>query len=219
MTPRYRTARSTLAAIALAVAFVAAVSAPTLVQAYPDTPPPGRTGAPSENTCRTCHSGTLNDGVATFELRNLPAAYMPGETYSLTVSLRRTGMARWGFSLTSLRDSDNAFAGSLSTGGSALLLIQSKSSRDYISQTTDFGSNDGTYADWTGGVTWTFDWTAPPAGTGTVTFYAAGVAANNDNSASSADDVYTFAVPLVENVTTDVTTTTWGRIKRVFMER
>lgn len=220
MTRRDTWPAALLASTIVVVGLLAGPPAPRSVGAYPDAPPAGRTGAPAENTCNSCHSGALNDGLGTFALVNAPTSYTPGQVYPITVSLGKAGKARWGFSLTTLKNSDNSFAGTLSTGGSPLLLIQTKSSKSYISQTTDYASNDGTYAGTADGpVTWTFQWTAPAAGTGGVTFYAAGVAADNDGGDGGGDDVYTIAVPMTESVVTAVSNTTWGKIKAAYLAR
>lgn len=49
--------------------------------------------------------------------------------------------------------------------------------------------------------TWTFQWTAPAAGTGTVTFYAAMNATNSSNS-SAGDMIYSSNLVLAEAPTT-----------------
>ncbi len=180
--------------------------------AYPDAPPLGRTGAPTENTCASCH-GTLNDGLGgVLEISGVPASYIPGQTYTLTISLTRTGKSRWGFEMTSLRDADDSYAGVLADI-SVYTGKGTRQSKDYIYQTNADGA-DGTYWNTNNGpVTWPVEWTAPAAGAGSVTFYAVGVAGNGDNNADSGDPVYTTSVTAAEEVTTPTTTTTWGWIK------
>ena len=67
--------------------------------AYSSVPPSSYTGAPSfgasipaEQTCASsgCHSGTnnLDDGQGTFKIV-APASYVPGQVYTITVSLKR----------------------------------------------------------------------------------------------------------------------------------
>ncbi len=195
--------------------FILLASIPALshrATAYETTPPAGRTGAPSETTCASCHSGGLNDGVGTLTIGGVPTAYTPGQKYSLTVSLARTGKSRWGFELTSLYATGNAFAGTLEAP-SNLTALQTKSSKVYVSDTIELGA-DGTFAGTANGpVTWTFDWTAPAAGGGSVVFYAVGVAANNDANDGSGDLTYTTNVTAAEGSPTPVSTVTWGWIK------
>jgi hypothetical protein len=185
--------------------------APSAVM-YQDAPPAGRTGAPGETTCASCHSGGLNDGQGTLTLTGIPSSYVPGTKYSVTVTLGRTGQSRWGFEVTSLRDSDDAMAGTLAAP-SNLTQILTKTSRSYVSHISGSGP-DGTFAGTANGpVSWTFDWTAPAAGTGAVTFYLVGVAADNDGNDGSGDRVYTTTVSFAEASTTAVRQTTWAWIK------
>jgi hypothetical protein len=141
--------------------------------------------------------------------------YAPGQTYALTVSLARSGQQRWGFQITSLFVSDDTYAGTLAST-SDFTRDDATVFRGYVSQTINTGA-DGTYAGTVGGpVSWTFDWTAPAAGGGTVRFYLVGVAADGDDGADSGDLVYTNHSVTSAEVPTTATTetgTTWGWIK------
>lgn len=201
---------------ALAGWLIAGPFAPTRATADSNLPPAKRTGAPGENTCNTCHNGALNDGVGTLSIVGVPSSYVPGQAYSLSVTLSRTGQSRWGFELTCLKTSDNSAAGS-STNTTLLTTTQVSSGKTYISQTTQNVPNDGTFAGvFNGPVTWSFQWTAPAAGAGQVRFYAVGVACDNDGDAGSGDLVYTTSTPSAEGSTTDVEATTWGKIKLIY---
>ena len=47
--------------------------------------------APSYNNCTSCHSGAINTGNGAVEILGLPAdGYVPGESYSLTISVSGT---------------------------------------------------------------------------------------------------------------------------------
>jgi hypothetical protein len=184
--------------------------------AYSDIPPSGRTGAPGEATCTSCH-GALNDGQGTLLLGGVPTSYIPGQHYTFTVSLSRAGATRWGFEVTSLFTTGGAYAGTLAAP-SNLTLFQTKTSKGYVSQTNTLGV-DGTFAGTSNGsVVWSFDWTAPAAGAGNVTFYLVGVAANFDDDAGPGDLVYTTAVSVTEGTTTAATTTnkSWGWLKSTY---
>jgi hypothetical protein len=138
-----------------------------------------------------------------------PGTYTPGQTYAIGVGVDGPGAARYGFELTAL-DASNLMAGTFtnltdSTGS------QSGGGRFYENQVTT--PKDGTFAGSPDGGAWVFAWTAPPQGTGTVTFYAAGVAANNDNGADSGDQTYTATAISAESGGTPVQRTTWGAIK------
>jgi hypothetical protein len=149
-------------------------------------PPDGRTGAPNESDCTVgCHNTySLNSGDGSFSINDVPVQYNPGETYSLSVSIQDSGQQKWGFELTVLDNSSSA--GTLIVTDSTNTQLSTATGRHYIKH-TNTGTFDGT-AD--GPVSWSFDWTAPSAGTGTVTFYAAGNAANS-GSGNKFDYIYT----------------------------
>ncbi len=167
------------------------------VHAYRGGPDPSRTGAPAlgavpvELTCNSagCHSGsTVNDGIATFQILDVPASYTPGQTYTIRVSLSRAGNSRFGFQLVAL-DQNGANVGTLATNDANTQLIAgdpgSWAGRNYIEHT-----RAGTATTATNQTIWTIKWTAPAVRGGKLTFYAAGNAANNDNG-TSGDFIYT----------------------------
>lgn len=154
-------------------------------QAMASGPPARYTGAPSEQTCTSCHGGTANTGAGQFTITGLPAHYTPGLTYQVTVQHTTTDSTRkrWGFQLTAL-DASNQMAGQFISNSSFTQTV-SQSGRQYIEH-----NSAGTQAGQTGGATWTFNWTAPAGDVGTITFYASGNQANN-NSSDSGDQIYT----------------------------
>ena len=194
-------------------------------QAFSSGPPAGYTGAPGEEpeACAECHvpadAGTGHISI------NAPQTYVPGQTYPITVTHTNPDPSRirWGFELTVLKNSDNTTAGSLQTKD-VLTAILSSGARTYIGHNGNFlgppppvDPQDGTFwGIFNGPVTWNFSWTAPPQGTGPVTFYAAGNAANGNNINDAGDQVYTKTLTLTEGSLTPVTTTTWGKIKQLF---
>jgi hypothetical protein len=149
--------------------------------------------------------------------------YVPGATDTIGVIVQNLGLGlgsgRWGFEATALLDNSNSMAGSFANIPFANTLIQSANGKSYISQTsngvtTQFDPNDGTlWGSPAGG--WIFEWTAPPPGSGPVTFYVTGVAANGDQAASASDTTYAFTLQLTE-AGTAVTPTTWGKIKQIY---
>ena len=109
-------------------------------------------------------------------------------------------------------------AGSLTTLSPVTTIQEIFDGKQYISHSSnefdDPPEPDGTYAGTADGpVSWSFMWTSPPAGSDTVWFYAAGNAANNNGNNGAGDFVYTANTFAVESPSTDVTTTTWGKIK------
>lgn len=144
-------------------------------------PPAGHTGAPGEATCLSCH--TVDPGPGQFTI-TAPQNYNPGQTYQIAVQHQSSDESRrrWGFQLTSL--AGNTPAGTLSNISGNTQIVQG-GSRTYIQH--NFA---GTFPNQGGGATWTFNWVAPAAGSGPVTFYAAGNQANNDGT-SDGDRILT----------------------------
>jgi hypothetical protein len=188
--------------------------APREAGANPTLPPPAVTGAPGENLCSDCHTGNaVNDGVGSVRIDGVPAAYTPSQTYVLTAVVQRSGQLRWGFELTALKNSDNTNAGAVAST-SAFTRTQAFSGRTYISHTTLNPGQDGTFSGSPAG-SWTFDWTAPAAGAGTVAFYAAGNAADGTGT-QLGDFIYSTTASSMEAPSTAVDATTWGKIKMVY---
>jgi hypothetical protein len=206
--------RATIAVVVLALVlggFSLDLTRPTSVGAKASMPDPGLTGAPSQSSCATCHNAGLNDGLGAILLFGVPPTYTPGQDYLVVAAISRDAMTRWGFEATALR-SGGQMAGSFGDSSNAVG-EQTQLGIEYVSQTTLEGF-DGTYAD-SLGAGWVFKWTAPPQGSGTVTFYAAGVGANHDNAATG-DYTYTTSASSIEGAATAVQSTTWGKIKQIY---
>ncbi|MCF8430221.1 MAG: T9SS type A sorting domain-containing protein [Bacteroidia bacterium] len=154
------------------------------VYTYSSNPPVATAGDPGNGNCTSCHSGSaITSGTAwsSIALTGLPTnGYIPGTIYTLTMNGNSAATSKNGFQLTSLNAS-NAMAGAItaSTGTG----LQTSSGITYISQS---GSNSSS---------WSFNWTAPLSGTGTVTFYAA-FNGSNANSGTGGDNIYlkTFSI-------------------------
>ncbi len=148
--------------------------------------PSSTTGAPGEVDCTTsgCHQSYIvnsGNGNVSIHFENGINSYTPGKTYTITVEVNQASLLRFGFQMVALKDKDNSNAGTFTpsdgsrnqvTPGYGIL-----SDRKYITYT--FKSTSATSV---GKDVWTFDWTAPQTDEGTITFYAAGIAANNDGN-------------------------------------
>ena len=131
----------------------------TMVLAYPNGAPAGKTGSPGDGSnCVSCHNGSAST-VTGWITSNIPAqGYTPGTTYAMTVTVTGTGAK--GFEV-SPQSVTGAQLGVLIAGTGNKLVGGTK----YVTQSTA-GPSSGTKV-------WNFSWTAPAAGTGTVTFYGA----------------------------------------------
>jgi hypothetical protein len=179
--------------------------------------PVGRTGAPplgpvsGELTCaiHACHEGNPTDQGGALRILGVPAVYVPGAVYPITVALSSVQTEsfpdrRWGFEVTAARLADGRGAGSFAAPG--LRVLVGSDSRVYV--THDPAALDPGGAS---PASWNLQWTAPAGDEGPVGFYAAGTAADG-NGLASGDWVYiagdtALAPPVAWR------RVTWGAIK------
>lgn len=137
-----------------------------------------RTGSPhaiaTGATCAACHNdGSFSPSLAIELLDNGTAVntYEPGKTYQLRYALSASSgtPSAYGIQSVVLEDGGNDNAGTFGSApaGTRIAPIQTRS---YFEHTTPSTAS-----------TFEVDWIAPDAGTGQVTVYASGVAANLDN--------------------------------------
>ena len=97
--------------------------------------------------------------VVTVSMSGQPASYNPGTTYTLQISV--SGNGNGGFSL-------DANKGTLSTGGVGIMAVKVNSAGNSATHTTNSYRS------------WSVDWTAPSAGSGSVQFDISAVSANGN---------------------------------------
>jgi len=131
----------------------------TGVMAYPSGSPAGYTGSPGDSHhCQSCHGGSTAT-VPGWITSNIPATgYVAGTVYTITATA--TGTGKKGFEV-SPQNVTGTQLGVLAAGTGSKLVGGTK----YVTQSSA-GATTGTKI-------WNFTWTAPAAGTGTVTFYGA----------------------------------------------
>lgn len=168
--------------------------------AFGNGSPGNRTGSPGDGgaTCTGCHSGTVNSGSAQINIitTTIPSSgYVPGQTYQISTTIMDMTSPAFGFEVTA-EDASNNTAGTFAanTSGASVKTILSNTSATHNGKASNTGS----------GQFWVYDWTAPSAGTGDVTFYTA-VNAVNNNGTTSGDLVYTTSVTVQEDVSTSIT--------------
>ena len=149
----------------------------------------GKTGSPGESDCTSCHAGTVNTGPGSVTITSpdlIGWAYTPGQTYTINVTITQASIPLFAFGFEAL-DASGANAGTLIITNSAETQIKnftvSPNSRANVVHKTDAGLTTGSH-------TFTFNWTAPSANIGNVTFYVAGMACDNDGG-TPGDDTYT----------------------------
>lgn len=187
---RVRGALVYLGAGAAAALALLALPAERAQAGFPDGPPLAHTGGFGEPTCRACHfDGDLDVEGGGLALGGIPAAYVSGEPYRITVTLRRGEMKRGGFEL-AVRFAEGAAAGR--QAGSLRALDE----RVKVTEGTPGGvqyatqARPGVQISEAGKIEWVVEWTAPSPAEGPVVFHAAANAANGDAS-QFGDFVYT----------------------------
>jgi len=165
--------------------------------------PASSTGAPGEVTCNTsgCHDdGVVNHGRGKLwlEIDELDYEINPGKVYNLTITISRSFTRRFGFELVALTE-DGKQAGSflLTDKSRTQLLTNDTELKDRMYLTYTY---PGTQALETDLGQWTAQWQAPKKVEGKITFYLAGVAANDDGS-DKGDEVYTYQKVLLPHAT------------------
>ena len=147
----------------------------------------GNTGAPGESgqTCGSCHNGggfgPVSGSLAVQEsgIATPVSSYVPGLVYDITLTTTASGSpSGYGFQMTAL-DGADAEVGTWSAPASNVQIETASAvgGRTYV-------EHNGV----TSSPVFSVQWTAPSAGTGTVTFYFGGNAVNLNNS-SSGDNV------------------------------
>jgi hypothetical protein len=181
------------------IAFAIIISTLSTTYSNPSGAPASVSGSPGDGnqTCAMsgCHSGNTVQVQAGMISSDIPAeGYIPGQNYTITVTINQAGISRWGFQV-SPQDPSGSKIGSMTltnTGQTRLI-----SSGRYITHTTSGNSGSS------GSKSWTFDWVAPVAGTGGFSFYASVMAANNDGGRSG-DKVFSDELAVNESTSTSI---------------
>jgi hypothetical protein len=142
--------------------------------------PGGKTGAPGDGSCTSCHSGTVQSGtgfqtvVMTNAAGTMVTSYNPGETYTVSVGMLTTN-AKNGFEIVALTPSNTA-AGTVAVINASTTKTVSFGGKTRITQKSGGTSLNN----------WSFHWTAPSTNVGNVTFYL-GTNTTNSNGSDSGD--------------------------------
>jgi hypothetical protein len=150
-----------------------------------------RTGSPvGTDQCGACHAGGSFSPSLTIQLKdlsdNLVTSYLPDSTYKLDIVFGGSTAPRYGYQAVALLNSNNNNAGTLTT-------LNTNSKINTLSSRT--------YAEHNGNVsaqTYELQWVAPSEGTGAVSFYSAGIAANNNTGTSGDSPVTATALSITE---------------------
>jgi hypothetical protein len=202
--------RFTLVTIPLIVALLLIQTKGNLVHSNGSGSPAGHTGSPSDGmTCTMsgCHAGTASVSPVQIISSNIPASgYIPGTQYTITATL--TGLTgvnnKCGFQI-SPQGPGGVLRGTPIITSTGTKIVSSK----YITHTNTGNTGTG------GSKTWSFDWIAPTAGSGAVTFYGAFNYANGTGTASG-DVIRTTSLAVSEDLTVGVSEITTQVNARLF---
>jgi hypothetical protein len=140
--------------------------------------PGNYTGAPGEGLCTSCHSGSTGALQSGWITSNIPSSgYVPGTVYQITATATNSGTTKFGFQVTPKNSSGTVLGVLAASTGS-----QIQNGGTHITHNSSGTSGSGSRS-------WVFNWTAPAAGSGSVTFYGAFNITNNNNS-TSGDIIY-----------------------------
>ncbi|MBI5282676.1 MAG: hypothetical protein HY858_13410 [Candidatus Solibacter usitatus] len=161
-------------------------------------------GVPGESDCAQCHTTfALNSGQGSLKIQPDSLTYTPGQSMKIRVILSDPSAQRWGFNLTARLASNTANPGGvIAVTDAANTQVRSGANGvQHVTHTTA-GSRQGALLS----TSWEVTWTAPgDASAGTVTFYAAGNAANGDGT-NGGDRIYSSSVQVTAGAAGPVTT-------------
>jgi len=181
-----------------------------LTSKYTPSPPPrsggvaallgsDKTGSPlSSNTCTQCHGSSNPNTTVSIEVLNSSntavTEYTPGEQYTIQLIVSNASLSSYGMQMVTL-NSGNTQAGSLTTP-SPNTQITNLSGVQYLEHNSAGSS--------TGSLLYSAIWTAPTAGSGTLTFYGVGIAVNGNGSTSGDQTSSPVSLQLTETIPTAI---------------
>jgi hypothetical protein len=164
--------------------------------------PAGRAGSPFDFggiTCNIsgCHNSFPLGSRPGWIISNIPGSgYVAGQTYTITATATSSSSCvRFGFEISPQTATGITAGTAIITNATQTKLALSTSTR-WVTHTQTGSSAAAT----PGTKTWSFNWTAPASGTGTVTFYGAFNRTNNSGN-SLGDSIFTSQLVVPENPT------------------
>ena len=154
--------------------------------------PAGHAGGPGESgaTCRSCHAGPALTAVPGIISSTIPATgYVPGQTYTISAAIARPGHTKFGFQISPQNVAGTKMGTMIITNPQTKLV---GGGSKYITHTGSGNTSPDS-------ISWSFDWTAPAAGSGEVTFYGAFNVTNANNN-TTGDTVITSSLGVQEEV-------------------
>jgi hypothetical protein len=160
------------------------------VISYTNNPPVKHTGAPNENNCTSCHSGTAitsgtnyNDLEISTNMKN--GQYIPDSVYDITIKYKESGKSKFGFMATMLETTNDTKSGAITITNSTRT---AKSSSSVNGSSREYVYHKGSGTSGSGSISWDFEWKAPSKNEGDLKFYVA-LNSTNNNSGNSGDKI------------------------------
>jgi len=153
--------------------------------AFTQGPDAGYTGSPSDGKdCTQCHTSNPATNVDNAITTTIPdVGYIPGEKYQIAVTVTEETVVKAGFQITA--ESAGTKVGTWTITDETRTQLKSNSAVTHTGAGTAPGNPT---------TSWTMDWTAPSAGTGSVTFYAA---INNSNGDGTNQDDFILLAQVI----------------------
>ncbi|MFO0357539.1 MAG: choice-of-anchor V domain-containing protein [Sphingobacteriaceae bacterium] len=155
--------------------------------------------APNFFNCTACHTDfPVNTGSATitFDLSGADTGYIPGHTYDINISLKKTGMLAAGFQFIALQNNSLSVSPGTITLTNPVRTQKVDPSNPHVQGCTlqqkvwVEHTFQGILSDAFGESLWSFKWKAPDVPVGNITFYLAALQTNY-NGDEFGDYVYT----------------------------
>jgi hypothetical protein len=159
------------------------ILAPPAALAFKEGPYPNVTGGFGEQSCHLCHlDNPINAPGGAVMLDGAPSAFAAGQSYRLSVTVKREGLRRGGFEIAARFASGKQKgrqAGSWRPLDNRVQLIPGA-----VDKVLTFVQHNlaGSRVPETGANSWTIEWTAPSPAIAPVQFNVAANASNNDDS-------------------------------------
>jgi len=164
--------------------------------------PAARTGSPFDSggiACNAsgCHTSFPLGSRPGWITSNIPGTgYVAGQTYTITATaISSASCIRFGFEISAQTASGTTAGTAIITNATTTKFALTTSTR-WVTHTLTGSSASST----PGTKTWSYNWTAPASGTGTVTFYGAFNRANNSNSVIG-DSIFLSQLVVPESTT------------------
>jgi hypothetical protein len=190
------------------------------VLAYSTGPDPGVNGVfgAALNCTNGCHNSfPVNSGTGGVTITGLPTSWVPGQTYSLTVTVLKIPTSRvYGFQLSAVVDSTNLQAGTLAKVNGAVQVICGTSGVLYpgVNCSAPGAIQFAEHTNANAVQTFSVNWTAPASSSvGTVRFNVAGNAANGDGT-NQGDFIYTQVYRVTPAATVDLSVHAFTMVDR-----